>query len=231
MEISERKKKILLTIIKEYIENVQPVSSGVLVRKSNLDISSATVRNEMSELEDGGFIFQPHTSAGRIPTELAYKFFVNDFLLNKNKKANLKNKKELDKVFAYSEEDFKVVAKKLADISKNAVFWAFHKNSLYYTGVSNLFFQPEFKQSNIACDVSIVIDRMEEIIADIFDNLSMGENIFIGSDNPFGQFLSSLVLKYEDKKQRGLVGIMGPIRMDYEKNLDLIYYLKNKFNK
>ncbi|PKM91776.1 hypothetical protein CVU82_01040 [Candidatus Falkowbacteria bacterium HGW-Falkowbacteria-1] len=231
MEISERKKRILLTIIKEYIKNVQPVSSGILVEKCKLDISSATVRNEMAELEEGGFIFQPHTSAGRIPTELAYKFFVSDFLSAKNRKPDLKNQKALDDIFGYSEENFKAVAKKLADISKNAVFWAFHKNNLYYTGVSNLFFQPEFKQSNIACDVSIVIDRMEEIIADIFDKLNLGENIFIGSENPFGQFLSSLVLKYEDKKQRGLVGIMGPIRMDYEKNLDLIYYLKSKFNK
>lgn len=231
MEINDRKKKILLTIIKDYIKNVQPVSSGILVEKYKLNISSATVRNEMAELEEYGYILQPHTSAGRIPTDLAYRFFVDDFLLNKDIKTDFKNQKIIEDVFDYSEDAYKLVAKKLAEISKNAVFWAFHKNNLYYTGISNLFFQPEFKNSSIMCDVSVVIDRMEEIIADIFDNLKMGENILIGSENPFGQFLSSLVLKYENKKQNGLIGIIGPIRMDYEKNLDLINFLKNKFNK
>jgi len=228
MSISDRKKSILLAIIKEYIKNVQPVSSGMLVDRCKLEISSATVRNEMAELEEEGYIFQPHTSAGRIPTELAYKLFVEEHVLFRKKKDDDKYKKVLDEIFDYNQESFKKVAKKLADISGNAIFWAFHKNDLYYTGISNLFIQPEFKQSNVVCDVSIVIDRMEEIIADIFDKLKIGENVFIGSENPFGQFLSSLVLKYEQKKQRGVVGIMGPLRMDYEKNLDLINYLKNK---
>lgn len=226
MEISERKKKILITIVEEYIKNVQAVSSSSLVEKCKLDVSSATVRNEMAELEEEGYIFQPYTSAGRIPTELAYSFFVDN--LN-TEKINSKNVKGLDDVFNYSEEDFKLTAKKIAEISKNAVFWAFHKNDLYYTGISNLFFQPEFKESNLACDVSVVIDRMEEIISDIFEDLEEKENVFIGSENPFGQFLSSVILKYKKDNIEGLVGILGPTRMDYKKNIDIINYLKSKF--
>lgn len=229
MPISDRKKSILLAIIREYIKTAQAVSSGVLVKKCKIDLSSATIRNEMAELEEEGYIFQPHTSAGRIPTELAYKLFLSDYILPKKRKIDEKNKKLLDEIFTYDQESFKKVAKKLAEISGNAVFWAFHKNDLYYTGVSNLFIQPEFQQSSVIFDVSVIIDQMEEIIADIFDKLEMGENIFIGSDNPFGQFLSTLILKYEQKKEKGLIGIMGPLRMDYEKNLDLINYLKNKF--
>ncbi|MFA5420621.1 MAG: hypothetical protein WC280_01165 [Patescibacteria group bacterium] len=226
MEISERKKKILMTIIDEYIKNVQAVSSTSLVDKCKLDISSATVRNEMAELEEGGYIFQPHTSAGRIPTELAYRFFVDSF---DDLSVNPKNIKGLDDVFDHSEEAFKLTAKKIAEISKGAVFWAFHKNDLYYTGISNLFSQPEFRQSNLACDVSVVIDSMEEIISDIFEELDEGEKVFIGSDNPFGQFLSSVILKYKKDNTEGVVGILGPIRMDYKKNIDIIKYLKDKF--
>lgn len=228
MEISERKELILLTLIKEYIKTAQPISSGFLVEKYKLGISSATARNEMADLEDLGYIFQPHTSAGRIPTEKAYRYYVENHVINKKNKET--NFKDLKNDLTNSEEDLKKIAKSMADISKNAVFWAFHKNNLYYTGISNLFTQPEFRQSEIICDVSIIIDRMEEIIADIFDNLNDGQDIYIGEKNPFGNFLSTVLLKYNYNNQVGVVGILGPIRMDYEKNLSLINFLKQRLN-
>lgn len=226
MKINERKELILLTLIKEYIKTAQPISSGFLVEKYKLGISSATARNDMAELEEDGYIFQPHTSAGRIPTESAYNYYVDNYLINKKNKS--KHFKNLEKIFIDSEEDLKKIARLIADTSKNAVFWAFHKNDLYYTGISNLFIQPEFKQNDIVYNVSAIIDRMEEIIADIFDKLKIGENIFIGEKNPFGNFLSTVLLKYNYKKQVGVVGLLGPIRMDYEKNLEIINFLKNK---
>ncbi|MFA5644160.1 MAG: hypothetical protein WC928_01380 [Patescibacteria group bacterium] len=226
MKIDSRKELILLVLVKEYIKTAQPVSSGFLVEKYKLGISSATARNEMAELEELGYIYQPHTSSGRIPTEKAYNYYIeNDLEEQKIKKDDLK---ELEEVFDFSEEGFKKVAKLMADFSKNAVFWAFHKNNLYYTGISNLFIQPEFRQNDLVCNVSSIIDRMEEIIGEIFDQLNLGEKIFIGEKNPFGGFLSTVLLKYEKDNQRGVVGLLGPMRMDYEKNLSLIYYLKNK---
>lgn len=228
MEINERKELILLTLIKEYIKTAQPISSGFLVKKYKLGISSATARNEMADLEDLGYIFQPHTSAGRIPTEKAYWYYVKNCVEIKKDKKN--TFKDLKNSLSNSEKDLKKIAKVMAEVSKNAVFWAFHKNSLYYTGISNLFIQPEFRQSEVACDVSVVIDRMEEIIADIFDGLKEGTGVYIGEKNPFGSFLSVVLLKYKHNKQIGIVGILGPMRMDYEKNLSLINFLKQKFN-
>ncbi len=227
MTITERQEQILLALIREYIKTAQPLSSSFLVEKYDLGISSATARNDMSDLEDEGYVFQPHTSAGRIPTDKAYKYYVDKYLLKNDnrKKADFKN---LEQFSANNEDDFKKIAKAMAEISKNAVFWAFHKNDLYYTGVSNLFTQPEFRPNELVCDISIVIDRMEEIIADIFDELSLGEHIFIGENNPFGNFLSSVILKYNYKKSNGIVGLLGPMRMDYEKNLNLIRFLKSK---
>lgn len=225
MKISSRQELILLTIIKEYIKTAQPISSGFLVEKYDLGISSATARNEMVELEELGYIFQPYTSAGRIPTEKAYSYYVNDYLKNNIKQPVFKN---LVDISIESENDFKKVAKIMADISKNAVFWAFHKNNLYYTGVSNLFIQPEFKTTDVVCDISIIIDRMEEIIANSFDDFTIGENVLIGSDNPFGNFLSTVLLKYKYNNQVGVVGLLGPTRMDYEKNIGLLNFIKNK---
>ena len=226
MSISERQEKILLALIKEYVKTAQPLSSSFLVEKYNLGISSATARNDMAELEEGGYIFQPHTSAGRIPTDKAYTYYVENYLLNKE--GDFKASKSLADLKFSSEDDFKKTAKAIAEISKNAVFWAFHKNDLYYTGVSNLFIQPEFKASEVVCDISVIIDRMEEIIAGIFDGLKMGEQVFIGPNNPFGNFLSSVVLKYNREGKTGVIGLLGPMRMDYERNLDLIRFLKSK---
>jgi len=74
--MTERQEKILELIVKEYVKNSKPVSSKSLVQKK-FGASSATLRNEMMELERAGYLSQPHTSAGRIPTEKAYKFFIN----------------------------------------------------------------------------------------------------------------------------------------------------------
>lgn len=228
--ISERKKRLLEIIIKEYLKTASPVPSGLLVEKYKLDISPATVRNEMMELENEGYIYQPHTSAGRIPTEAAYKLFSTD-LENSKKRKNLKESEYqlLEKTFKRDEAAFRQTAKAIAELSDATVFWAFNKNDLYYTGLSNLFSQPEFNQVNAVCDVSAVIDRMEDIIDEIFEDLDYGEQILIGSDNPFGNFLSTVLTKYKNNKLSGIFGILGPLRMDYAHNLALVEFIKHKF--
>jgi len=228
--MSERKKLLLEIILKEYLKTAAPVSSGVLVEKYKLDISTATVRNEMMELEEEGYIHQPHTSAGRIPTEAAYELFLNE-LKNNKKKRELKDteNEHLEKIFEHEEAAFRQTAKAIAELSGGAVFWAFNKNDLYYTGLSNLFAQPEFNQVNMVCDVSAIIDRMEDIIDEIFEDLEDGEQVLIGSKNPFGNFLSTVLTKYKSNKLSGVFGILGPIRMDYAHNLALVEFIKNKF--
>ena len=228
--ISERKKIILHTIIKEYLKNAQPVSSGMLVEKCKLGVSPATVRNDMVELEEEGYIIQPHTSAGRVPTELAYELELAEIDFSKEKH-NLKEveTKLLNGLFSYEDLAFKQTAKAIAELANCAVFWAFHKNDLYYTGLSNLFAQPEFKQTEIVYDVSVVIDHMEDIIDELFENLAQGQQTMIGSKNPFGNFLSTVLVKYKKDGQSGIFGLMGPTRMDYVHNLALVNYIKRKF--
>lgn len=228
--ISERKKLLLEIILKEYLKTATPVSSGVLVEKYKLDISPATVRNEMMELEEDGYIHQPHTSAGRIPTEAAYELFLDELKDNK-KRRELKSveNEHLEKIFKHEEAAFKQTAKAIAELSGGAVFWAFNKNDLYYTGLSNLFAQPEFSHVDMVCDASAIIDRMEDIIDEIFEDLDDGEQILVGSKNPFGNFLSTVLTKYKNNKLSGVFGILGPIRMDYAHNLSLVEFIKNKF--
>src|SRR5687768_482020 len=78
--LSDRTRRILAALIREYIETGEPVSSAALTRRTGLALSSATIRNVLAQLEDMGFVWQPHTSAGRVPTDLGYRFYV-DLLL------------------------------------------------------------------------------------------------------------------------------------------------------
>ncbi|MGE0040162.1 MAG: heat-inducible transcriptional repressor HrcA [Vicinamibacterales bacterium] len=78
--LSERTRRILATLVREYIETGEPVSSAALTQRSGLGLSSATVRNVLAQLEDMGYVWQPHTSAGRVPSDLGYRFYV-DLLL------------------------------------------------------------------------------------------------------------------------------------------------------
>ena len=75
--LDERKKKILQAVIDEYINTAEPVSSNTLVEKYGLNYSSATVRNELAELEKSGFLDKTHTSSGRVPSEKGYRFYVD----------------------------------------------------------------------------------------------------------------------------------------------------------
>jgi heat-inducible transcriptional repressor len=228
--ISNRKKFLLDIIIREYLKTALPVSSGILVEKYKLDVSPATVRNEMMELEEEGYIHQPHTSAGRVPTETAYELFLSEYIDNKKKKELKDAESEiLEKLFKDDEASRRQTAKAIAEMSGGAVFWAFHKNDLYYTGLSNLFSQPEFSRVGMVCDVSAIIDRMEEIIDDIFEELEDGEQILIGTKNPFGNFLSTVLVKYKNNNASGIFGILGPMRMDYVRNLALVEFIKHKF--
>src|SRR5918992_4713536 len=85
-ELSDRSRRLLVALVREYIDSGEPVSSQMLARKSGLGVSSATIRNVLAQLEDLGYVHQPHTSAGRVPTDRGYRAFV-DLLLEGRKPA------------------------------------------------------------------------------------------------------------------------------------------------
>ena len=95
MELDDRKLKILQTIIRTYLETGEPVGSRTISKDTDLNLSSATIRNEMSDLEEMGYIIQPHTSAGRIPSDKGYRLYVDTMLDDKTSEVmNLKDELE-----------------------------------------------------------------------------------------------------------------------------------------
>ena len=112
-ELSERKLTILKAIIQNYLETGEPVGSRTLSKYTDLKLSSATIRNEMADLEDLGYIFQPHTSAGRIPSDKGYRFYVD--LLMENKEQEISRREDAllektDKVEKVLQQAAKVLA-------------------------------------------------------------------------------------------------------------------------
>ena len=84
-ELDERKEKILDAIIRNYLETGEPVGSRTISKYTDLNLSSATIRNEMADLEELGYIIQPHTSAGRIPSDKGYRFYVDHLMQEKDR--------------------------------------------------------------------------------------------------------------------------------------------------
>jgi heat-inducible transcriptional repressor len=188
-----------------------------------LDVSSATVRNELSELEEQGYLTQPHTSAGRIPSEKGWRYYLDNLL--PEAKLSSAEQKFLSSELVRAERDgfspIKALAKGLAELSREAVMVGFGPHDVYYTGLQNLFRQPEFESLEQVCNISAIIDHLDEAMAKVFDQEMKQEvEIFIGQDNPFGQDCSAVCTTIElDKSEPGILGILGPFRLDYSSNI------------
>ena len=112
--MEERNKQILTSVINEYVLTAEPVGSRKLAKKYNINLSSATIRNVMSDLEDLGLLHQPHTSAGRIPTEKALRFYVNSIL--KVKDLKLREKDRIRKRYQFSELEASAIIKQTSEV-------------------------------------------------------------------------------------------------------------------
>lgn len=217
-----RQQKLLANITENYIKTAEPVASGFLAEKKFKNISSATVRNEMAELEAAGYIFQPHTSAGRMPTEKAYEHYVENYATTEqaqNPKFKTQIKFQIQKI-KDRRQKIREIAKWLAKESGAAVIAAFSVDDNYYTGLSNLFSQPEFKEQTALVNISELIEKFDTIIKNIYPNVSFEPGILIGKRGHFGESCSFIAAKAGTI----LIGILGPIRMDYKKNYQLIKF-------
>lgn len=220
-----RQEQLLKLVIESYIKTAEPVGSKFLADLGELDVSGATIRNELSELEAQGYLTHPHTSAGRIPTELGYKYYV-EHLAERAIVAEVyaDNAQKIMGSDLEQEIALKELAKLSAAYSQNAIIIAFGKDRIYYTGISYLFAQPEFQNVNQTIRVSSIFDHCEEHVPTLFEKVKGSEGrVLIGSENPLGAFCSTVLIRINDEI---LVALLGPTRMDYSKNISVIQYIK-----
>lgn len=223
--ITKRQQVLLKAIIKEHTKTAEPIGSEGLVSGYKLKFSPATVRNEMLELDGLGFLKQPHTSSGRIPTEAAYRYFYSSHFKPAALKEDIKNR--LDSAISLNTENrrdkFKCLAKGLSEASKEFILAAFSDNDFYYTGLTHLFSHPEFQGQTIVCNVSIVIDHLDSRLSRLFRISPEPTNVLIGKDNPIDTQMTLMTVKMPDGP---LFGLLGPMRMKYRTNFALLEYAR-----
>lgn len=222
MVLTNRQAKLLRALVREYTIKAEPVGSGTLA--DYFDVSPATIRNELSELELAGFLTHPHTSAGRIPTEAGYRYYIRHFLRDESvRKPETSAFRDLRASRSNVGEFVKEIAKLLALETGETAMAGYGSREIFYTGLTNLFSKPEFQDNSRVVHLSEVFDRMDEIIESIFDSAPRKIQIFLGRDNPFGTDTGMILVKIRlAPRVQGLIGLVGPMRMDYERNLAIM---------
>ena len=236
MNITPRQTQILVAIIEQYAEVVSPVGSVTLAKLFN--VSSATIRSEMAKLEDLGLITQPHTSAGRIPTDKGYRFYVNrltaqsegedeQILLNaNNSKDSLRGFRAISsRVSAQNDRAdhaIRSAVDSLVELTGNLGL-ATIGDQLYINGIYNLFSQPEFESGEAVQSVAQLLDNLEPWLREVTPNEPL--NVYIGSENPIGKSsgASLIISKFESPfSENSYIGVLGPTRQNYGKVVRLV---------
>lgn len=221
--LTERQQKILQAIIEQYAEVAAPVGSNLLARAFN--VSSATIRAEMAELERKGYIMQPHTSAGRVPTDKGYRYYVNLVGENKQKPTESGAIRALTarvESGGLPERTIRNAVDTLVELTHNLGL-ATIGNQLYMSGLSNLFGQPEFIGGNQVRQVAHLLDNLEPWLREAAPNDPL--TVYIGQENPIGRSAgASLIISrfrspYSD---RSYIGVLGPTRQQYRDVMNLV---------
>lgn len=224
--MTKRQEEILADIIRLYADSAEPVSSRELARIFGL--SSATIRAEMAALETNGYIFQPHVSAGRVPTDKGYRFFVNNLANNPGESTDLipprsvqTIAKRVDSLKDRSDSAIKIAAETLSDLTGNMTF-ATLSDAVYLHGMGQLFSQPEFLDQIQALQAARFIDAMQTWLSEAkIDSLQ----VFIGSENPISRSsgLTMVVNRFSSPySDQSYIGIIGPTRQSYDKVINLV---------
>ncbi len=223
--LTERQKKILSAIVEQHAEVASPVGSSLLAKA--FGVSSATVRAEMAELERLGFIMQPHTSAGRVPTDKGYRTYVNSLSEKGTKEKIVENRSEhalMTRVQhgGVPERVIRNAVDTLVELTHNLGL-ATIGEQLYMSGLTNLFGQPEFMNTGQVREVARLLDNLEPWLYEAAPNEPL--SVYIGSENPIGRSAgcSLIVSRFRSSfSNQSYIGVLGPTRQNYRDVMKLV---------
>lgn len=225
--MTERQNALLKAIVEQYAEVASPVGSSLLAKA--FGVSSATIRAEMAELERLGFIQQPHTSAGRVPTDRGYRFYVNSVAESQELGLHTARERRADRALTarvqgggLPERTIRNAVDTLVELTHNLGI-ATIGDQLYMAGLGNLFGQPEFTDGNHVQQVARLLDNLEPWLREAAPNEPL--SVYIGSENPIGRsanvtlIISRFRSPYSD---RSYIGVLGPTRQQYRDVMSLV---------
>lgn len=223
--MTERQAKILAAIIEQYAEIAAPVGSVTLAKL--FGVSSATIRSEMARLEEAGLIAQPHTSAGRVPTDKGYRFYVNQITDVNDAPLQLDRGARAIEARVSTHGDradraIRSAVDSLVELTQNLGL-ATIGDELYLAGIGNLFSQPEFLHGTNTQSVARLLDNLEPWLREAAPNEPL--NVYIGSENPIGKTsgASLIVSRFRSPySDRSYIGVLGPTRQSYARVMGLV---------
>ncbi|MBQ9683988.1 transcriptional regulator [Candidatus Saccharibacteria bacterium] len=233
--MTDRQREILYAIIEEYAELATPVGSVTLAKL--FDCSSATIRSEMVKLEAMGYITQPHTSAGRVPTDAGYRLYVNslqekiDHEDDADSGHHINIEKEdrptralATRIQAQTRADYAIrtAVDSLVNLTGNLGL-ATIGDQIYISGFGNLFSQPEFLQAAQVQAVGTLLDNIKPWLLEVQPNEAI--NVYIGTENPIGKAsnVSLIISRFRSPySDRSYIGVLGPTRQSYKRVMSLV---------
>ena len=217
--MQERQLEILRAIVDEYVATQEPVGSKVIAERHPLGVSPATIRNDMAILEDAGLITQPHTSAGRIPTNNGYRLFV--YKLATIKPLSVAERRAIETFLSHANDRddlFVRTAKLLAQLTKQvAVIQYPEQDKVVLSGTANLV---RSNTQESAASIFPVLEALEEqvVLLRLLANASAQVHVTIGEEQPEASLQKTSLVSVGygvEGQSAGALGVIGPTRMDY----------------
>lgn len=224
--LNDRQAKILRGVVEEYIRTAEPVASKTITDKYVSAVSPATVRNDLMALTEGLFLLQPHTSAGRVPTERGYRYYLDHFLKVERAERIAAELKAAVANAQTPEAVLRAVSQALVDLSGDTAVVA-SEHGPQYTGIANLMRKPEFDDADRREKIATAIDRVDHAVEELLALAGEDVKVWLGSDNPLSAEMATVVVRVRlPDGSTGLLGLLGPLRMRYGRNIGLLQEVK-----
>ena len=236
-DYQHRKDLILGIVVNQYIKNVSPVSSSFIAQEYLVDLSPATIRNILSELEQEGFLTHPHTSAGRVPTQEGYRYYV-DYLMSE---INLleEEKRRIKRSYAQDILDLENILEKTSEVLADLTHYTSiisvdgREGQLFCRGTSYIVNYAEMHDLSRMRDILFALEEKERLLGIINQQLESKIKIYIGHEiaSTNIQGCSLAVAKYQiHNGPSGRLAVLGPTRMDYQKVVSALEYFSSLIN-
>lgn len=228
--ISDRRQRVLAALIEEYVARALPVGSRTIAEHYGLGVSSATVRNDLSALEEEGYISQPHTSAGRIPTDSGYRAFVDELIDSGSIVDDPSTEETVQRLRKSASELDELIDRTSRAISEFtdclSVVTPPHLAHPRRLGIMSLMKQPEFAYTEALLPIMQVLED-DTVLLHVLDTTAADEEdpqVRIGRENESEQLsgVSVVACRYGVGMDGGIVAVIGPTRMDYTKALTAV---------
>lgn len=239
-DLAPRQREVLHAVIREHITSARPVGSAELVRRYRMGVSPATVRNELAALEDLGLLTHPHTSSGRVPTDLGYRFFIEALMpqpdIREDERVTLSH--QFRQADPDTDEWLRLAASTLARLTAEAAIATYDRpleahevtwsRVIHYEGIEQILAQPELREGERVRHVFALLHDRQLLSRVLPGSLGAGDvAVSIGTEHaiePLRAF-SLVVGRYGHGDAVGYVGVLGPTRMDYHRTIGAVRYV------